>query len=58
VTTANVQGRVRYERYVTDAFALFVLNTGRHDRFQGLDVRYNLDPGVKYLFRKDPMNAL
>jgi hypothetical protein len=26
------------------------LNTGRHDKFQGIDFRYNLDPGFKYLF--------
>jgi hypothetical protein len=58
VTTENVQGRVRYDRYLTDPFAVFLLNTGRHDRFQGLDFRYNLDPGVKYLFLREATNLL
>jgi hypothetical protein len=50
LTAENLQGRLRYDRYLVDALALFLINTGRHDRFQGLDFRYNLDPGVKYLF--------
>ncbi len=58
VTAENLQGRLRYDRYLTDAFAVFLLNTGRHDRFQGLAFRYNLDPGVKYLFLKKPSNTL
>lgn len=57
-TTQNVQGRIRYDRYVADALAVFILNTGRHDRFQGLDFRYNLDPGVKYLFLEEATNTL
>jgi hypothetical protein len=55
VTVQNVQGRLRYDRYLADAFSVFLLNTGRHDRFQGLDFRYNLDPGVKYLFVQEPV---
>jgi putative salt-induced outer membrane protein len=58
VTTENLQGRVRYDRYVVDEVSLFVINTGRHDRLQGIDFRYNLDPGVKYLFLKEHANAL
>ncbi len=54
VTVQNVQGRIRYDRYLTDPFSVFLLNTGRHDRFQGLAFRYNLDPGVKYLFVQEP----
>ncbi len=53
-TAQNVQGRLRYDRYLLDRLSVFVLNTGRHDRFQGLDFRYNLDPGVKYLFVQEP----
>jgi putative salt-induced outer membrane protein YdiY len=49
-TTQNAQGRVRYDRYFSDDFAAFLIATGRHDRFQGLSFRLNLDPGVKYLF--------
>jgi putative salt-induced outer membrane protein YdiY len=32
--------------------------TGRHDRFQGLAFRLNLDPGFKYLFVNRPATAL
>jgi hypothetical protein len=49
-TAENVQGRLRYDRYIIDQASLFLINTVRHDRFQGLEVRYNLDPGLKYLF--------
>lgn len=58
VTAQNVQGRVRYDRYVLENASVFVINTGRHDRFQGLDFRYNLDPGFKYLFLKASANTL
>jgi putative salt-induced outer membrane protein len=50
LTTENVQGRVRYDRYLADRFSLFMMATGRFDHFQGLDFRLNLDPGGKYLF--------
>ena len=50
VTTENLQGRLRYERYVSDRVSFFLIGTARHDRFQGLDVRFNVDPGVKYIF--------
>lgn len=49
-TAQNLQARVRYDRYLIEQASLFVLNTGRNDRFQGIDFRYNLDPGFKYLF--------
>ncbi len=58
VTAENIQGRLRYDRYLRDELAVFVLNTGRHDRFQGIDFRYNLDPGAKYLFLKQATNTL
>ena len=58
VTTENVQGRVRYDRFVVDELAFFVINTARIDRFQGLDLRYNLDPGAKYLFIPQAARAL
>jgi putative salt-induced outer membrane protein YdiY len=50
VTTENVQGRLRYDRYVSERVSLFLIGTVRHDRFQGLDARFNVDPGAKYLF--------
>ena len=54
-TTQNVQGRLRYDRFLIDTTSLFLIGTGRHDRFQGLDFRLNVDPGAKYVFvRTDP----
>ncbi|GAC1351773.1 MAG: hypothetical protein NVS3B20_14970 [Polyangiales bacterium] len=50
VSAENIQGRLRYDRYLVEQASLFLLNTGRHDRLQGLAFRYNLDPGLKYLF--------
>jgi putative salt-induced outer membrane protein len=49
-TTQNLQGRLRYDRYVIDDASVFLLLTGRHDKFQGLSFRLNVDPGFKYLF--------
>jgi putative salt-induced outer membrane protein len=57
-TTENIQGRVRYDRYLIDRASLFVINTLRHDRFQGVDLRYNLDPGFKYLLLKVATSSL
>jgi putative salt-induced outer membrane protein YdiY len=57
-TTENFQGRVRYDRYVMDDASVFLLVTGRHDRFQGLAFRLNLDPGFKYLFVNRPATVL
>jgi putative salt-induced outer membrane protein YdiY len=58
VTTENLQGRIRYDRYITEAFSLFLIDTERHDRFQGLTIRTNLDPGVKYLFLNQETTTL
>jgi len=57
-TTENLQGRLRYDRYVAERASAFLIATGRFDRFQGLDFRLNLDPGVKYLFVKAQSEAL
>ncbi|MGD0678567.1 MAG: DUF481 domain-containing protein [Polyangiaceae bacterium] len=58
VTTQNVQGRIRYDRYFSDSFAGFFMVTGRNDRFQGLVFRLNLDPGIKGVFFKTPETSL
>lgn len=47
-TVENVQGKVRYDRFVAEGFALFLASSALRDRFQGLDLRLNLDPGVAY----------
>jgi putative salt-induced outer membrane protein len=56
--TENLQGRVRYDRFLLDDASVFLLVTGRHDRFQGLAFRLNLDPGFKYLFVNRAKTAL
>jgi putative salt-induced outer membrane protein len=58
MTARNLQGRLRYDRYFIERASGFLIVTGRHDRFQGLDFRLNLDPGVKYLFLKAQASAL
>jgi hypothetical protein len=57
-TAENMQGRVRYDRYIIDQASFFFITTGRHDRFQGLDFRLNLDPGFKYLFMVEQANSV
>jgi hypothetical protein len=56
--TENLQGRLRYDRYVSERASFFLIGTGRHDRFQGLDFRLNVDPGFKYIFFRDPGSSL
>ena len=57
-TAQNLQGKLRYDRYFLDSLTGFLIATGRHDKFQGLDFRLNLDPGVKYIPYKDGAQAL
>jgi hypothetical protein len=57
-TAQNLQGKLRYDRYFLDSLTGFLIATGRHDKFQGLDFRLNLDPGVKYIPYKDDAQAL
>src|SRR5450755_2993281 len=47
-TVENFQGKVRYDRFLAGSFAVFGAASARHDKFQGLDLRLNLDPGVEY----------
>jgi putative salt-induced outer membrane protein len=49
-TMENYQGKLRYDRFVTEKVSLFLSLSGRRDRFQGLDARLNLDPGLAYYF--------
>ena len=49
-TVENFQGLLRYDYFFTNNFAVFLQTSARNDRFQGLDLRYNLDPGVSYYF--------
>lgn len=44
----NYQGLLRYDYFFTNEIAVFLQSTARRDRFQGLDLRLNVDPGVAY----------
>ncbi len=47
-TLGNIQGRVRYDFFLGKHWSLFGMATARHDPFQFLDLRLNLDPGVAW----------
>jgi putative salt-induced outer membrane protein len=47
-TVENYQARARYDRFLSQKWALFVQESFRRDRFQGLDLRLNFDPGLAY----------
>lgn len=49
-TVENLQGRIRYDRFVSERVAVFVALSGLTNRFLGLDLRLNLDPGLAYYF--------
>ena len=57
-TMENYQGKLRYDRFVTQNVSLFLSLSGRRDRFQGLDARLNLDPGLAYYFIDVPKHRL
>lgn len=53
-TVENYQGKLRYDRFLTESVAAFVSFSGRRDYFQGLDLRLNLDPGIAYYVIDEP----
>jgi putative salt-induced outer membrane protein len=48
VNVANIQGRARYDVFISDRWSAFLMATGRNDRFQGLKFRLNVDPGIAF----------
>jgi putative salt-induced outer membrane protein YdiY len=49
-TVENVQALLRYDWFFAKHWSVFLQTSGRHDRFEGLDLRYQLAPGVAYYF--------
>ncbi|MET0592716.1 MAG: DUF481 domain-containing protein [Polyangiaceae bacterium] len=47
-TVENIQGRTRYDRFFLEKWVGFFGIQGRRDRFQGLDLRMQFDPGLGY----------
>ena len=57
-TVGNAQGRLRYDYFVHPRVSLFAMATARHDPFQGLDLRLNVDPGAAFYILKDAKHRL
>ncbi len=57
-TVGNVQGMVRYDWFFAKRWSLFLQTTARRDRFQDLDLRLNVDPGVSFYALTDPKHRL
>src|SRR5262249_12006689 len=57
-TVENVQAKTRYDRFFLTDWTVFLGAQARNDRFQGLDLRLQLDPGVGYYFVNDPKQLL
>lgn len=53
----NYQGTARYDRFFGDV-TLFLSLQGRRDRFQGLNLRGRVDPGVGYYFINEKTTLL
>jgi len=49
-TVENYQGLLRYDIFLTNNVSLFLQSSARRDKFQGLDLRLNVDPGIAYYF--------
>lgn len=47
-TVGNFQGRVRYDYFFAKRWSAFGMVTVRHDPFQQLNLRMNVDPGVAF----------
>jgi len=52
-TVSNQQGKIRYDYFLSEKWSLFLQTSARRDRFQGLDLRLNVDPGVAHYFVQD-----
>ena len=57
-TVENYQGLLRYDYFLSERISLFLQGTGRRDRFQGLDLRLNVDPGIAYYFINEKTHRL
>lgn len=57
-TVENYQGLLRYDYFLTSSVSLFLQSTARRDKFQGLDLRLNIDPGIAYYLLGDKTHRL
>src|SRR5262249_23165077 len=54
----NLQGKTRYDRFFLTDWTAFLGVQARNDKFQGLDLRLQIDPGLGYYFVNDPKHLL
>jgi putative salt-induced outer membrane protein len=47
-TVSNLQGLLRYDYFFAERWAAFLQVSARRDRFQGLNLRLNIDPGIAH----------
>jgi putative salt-induced outer membrane protein len=47
-TVGNLQTRARYDLFFAKRWSVFAMVTARHDPFQGLELRLNVDPGLAF----------
>lgn len=52
-STENLQGKLRYERYLSNEANVFLQLMGTHDAFQAVTFRLNVDPGFKLILVKN-----
>jgi putative salt-induced outer membrane protein YdiY len=57
-TVGNVQGLLRYDVFFARNWTAFLQSTARHDTFQGLEARINVDPGFAYYAINQPKHRL
>ncbi|MFO7565157.1 MAG: DUF481 domain-containing protein [Enhygromyxa sp.] len=57
-TIGNVQGLTRYDVFFARRWTAFLQATARHDTFQGLDLRMNVDPGFAFYAINQPNHRL
>jgi putative salt-induced outer membrane protein len=57
-TVENYQGLLRYDYFLTNEVSLFLQSTARRDKFQGLDLRLNIDPGIAYYLLNEKTHRL
>lgn len=57
-TVTNVQGLLRYDVFMHERVSAFVQVVGRHDEFQGLQFRLNVDPGFAFYALTQPNHRL
>lgn len=56
-TVENLQGKIRYDYFFVPKWAAFLGVSARRDRFQGLDLRLNVDPGLAHYFIDEEKHA-